>query len=96
MTDTKETTSPNADLEFSRSPTIACPEEYKEKVSVNEKDLEAAVSASPSPTQPLSSLRKNLILTVLSGALFFDAFVACAVITALPTVRPLKKFYTPL
>ncbi|KAJ7592828.1 major facilitator superfamily domain-containing protein [Mycena floridula] len=37
------------------------------------------------PTE-LSSLRKSLILLVLSGALFFDIYNACAVITALPTL----------
>ena len=36
--------------------------------------------------QELSSLRKNLILAVLSGAQFFDIFNACAAIIALPAV----------
>ncbi|THU97267.1 MFS general substrate transporter [Dendrothele bispora CBS 962.96] len=39
------------------------------------------------PGQALSSLRKNLILTVLCGAQFFDLFNACAAIIALPTLQ---------
>jgi hypothetical protein len=37
--------------------------------------------------QQLSSLRKSLILAVLSCTQFFDSFTACAAIVALPTVR---------
>ncbi|GAW01048.1 efflux protein [Lentinula edodes] len=35
---------------------------------------------------PLSTLRKNLVLTVLSGAQFFDIYISCAAIIALPTL----------
>ncbi|KAJ3735907.1 major facilitator superfamily domain-containing protein [Lentinula guzmanii] len=52
-------------------------------------DLEKSASSTinaTSPERPLSSLRKSLILIVLSGAQFFDIYISCAAIIALPTL----------
>ena len=76
-------------LELSRTPTFT-------NNSPSEKTVEKDLEADGSPDSPqLSPFRKSLILTVLSGALFFDVFNACAVITALPTVSHLLHFLAP-
>lgn len=72
------------DNALSPSPTILG-DSKDDKAYINEKqDLEASQTAlSPNA---LSPARKYLVLLVLSGALFFDIYNACAVFTALPTV----------
>ncbi|KAK7453580.1 hypothetical protein VKT23_001463 [Stygiomarasmius scandens] len=70
-------------IPLSATPTLCgdC-EEKKDTMSLK---LESADLTNQN--QELSSLRKNLILAVLSGAQFFDIFNACAAIIALPALQ---------
>ncbi|KAF5373033.1 hypothetical protein D9758_001641 [Tetrapyrgos nigripes] len=69
------------DTPLSTTPTLCGDIDEKTKGALDS-DLEAKVDE-----HQLSSLRKNLILAVLSGAQFFDIFNACAAIIALPALQ---------
>ncbi|KAF8991548.1 major facilitator superfamily domain-containing protein [Cyathus striatus] len=83
---------PKVGVSLSTAPTLVCGDDWGKNSSADVAVESSSPGAEAVSKNSLTPLRKNLILTILCLAQFFDIFNACAAIVALPTISEELKF----